>query len=205
MVLTQHLTMIQAIAYIFGSIGVLVTGLSALIALFSFRRYRQAFEADHERRMRDFSVQLIFKWNETTLVHRKEIEKAFPRLLDVSQSHPIDLTKQDARDIYHATYASDPAKFELRFHLFSLLNFLEAVAVAYEESVASKEIIKSTFEDALTRYYKSLENFRAVVKENRDDRDNWEPLTELMRNWATPPSQGKRAPHEKEKRLKGRC
>lgn len=175
------MTILQQIAWLAAAFGAMMAGMSTFFAYLTFRRQSASFIADHERSKKASAVDLILQWNQNTLIHRRSIETAFPGLLDRSTSRGVvELTKQQATNIYN----SDPKSpdWELRFNLIELLNFFEAVAVAFESGVADRKLIEDSFRGVLRNYYEALHNFIVVVKESRG-LNPWEPYVTLIRRW----------------------
>jgi len=172
---------LQQVSWVASSIGILATGCSAYLAYRSLNRQQKIVKADHDRSKRAFAVKLLLKWNNNTLVHRRAIEKAFPGLLDHKHGDYTQLTKKHATEIYNATN-NESELFELRFHIIELLNFFEAVAMAYENSVADQEILETSFKGTLNNYYIALHDFLAIVEDCRQYQP-WKPYITLVRRW----------------------
>jgi len=187
---------LQVIAWVAGSLGALVTGCSAFLAYRSLQRQQISFQADHDRSKRALGVNLILQWNASTLSHRRAIEKTFPGLIDRQDGKIVELTKQQAQEIYTAQPGSD--HFELRFHLIELLNFFEAVAVAYQHGVADQVLIDQCFKGTLLNYHGALHNFMKAVEKSRGY-NAWAPYENLINNWNANDKTRRPAPDEQQK------
>ena len=172
---------LQEAAWVATSVGAMIAGVSMFLAYRTLQRHHANFTADHDRSKKARAVDLILQWNENTLGHRRAIEAAFLGLLDKNKpGGVVQLSRQEATKIYNSQ--PNTLDWELRFHLIELLNFFEAVAVAWESGVADRELIERSFRGVLRNYYDGLHNFIAVVNELRET-DPWEPYVTLIRRW----------------------
>jgi hypothetical protein len=176
---------LQAASWVAGSLGLLFAGLSAFLAYLALRRNIAVFAADHDRSRKAQVLQLLLLWNDNVLKHRRAIEERFPGLLDIKRDFAgkVYLTEDHAREIYLSKPGSPD--WDLRFHLIELVNFLEAIAVAYLWGAADRRILDESFRPTIINYSNALRNFVHAVQTCRGH-DPWAPYTRLLKTWEQP-------------------
>src|SRR5712675_549681 len=104
--------------------GALVAAAGLFLTVWQLRR-------NHDWNRREYAGKMAADWNEKTSAHRRAIERVKPGLIDAdAKGQIIELTKQQARDIYCSTPRNpdEGDLWELRFHFVELLNHMEAIA-----------------------------------------------------------------------------
>ena len=151
--------------------------------------------SNHDWQRREYALNVIKDWNKNTSEHWQAVEKKFPHLRDVDRTggKVTELTKQQAKDIYTCE-PSDLDCWQLRYHLVELLNYLEYVALSYNQNVSDQDIIETCVKDAMIKYHDILKNVIEIV-EMCEGYLPWEPYTKLVENWKTKyyPSRSKTA------------
>jgi hypothetical protein len=190
---------LQTASWIAGSLGLLTAGLSAFLSFRVLIRNVVSFRADHDRSRRAEALKLLLIWNDNVLTHRRAIEKQFHGILDNDGgiSDKVYLTEEHATKIYLAKL-ENVDDWELRFHIIELINFLEAISVAYIWGIADRELIEFSFKPTILNYSKALQHFVAVVIACRGH-DPWKPYTELLELWKPATARLRRLPDESEK------
>jgi hypothetical protein len=86
---------------------------------------------------------------------------------------------------------------KIRFATFLLLNFMKNIAIAYQQELATREILDDSMKDFVVENTKALEKFiRAATSINNLHGINWKPLKDLVlaKNGDWNPENAKLAP-----------
>jgi hypothetical protein len=137
---------------------------------------------------------IVTDWNERTADHRRALEKHMAGLIDRRPGAPVQLTRDRAVAIYESEYGGAGGAndlWDVRFHLFELLNYFEVVAIAYRHSTADRLIIDDAFKQTLSRWFDVLNDFITIV-EDRRGYCPWQPYVDLVNEWRQPA--GRRPP-----------
>lgn len=152
----------------------------SITAIGVFMAY-QVLKSNHDWYRRKYSLDMLREWNEKVIGHAKEIEKFFPTLLDVDKKKDgIELTRERAIKIYTCT--PDHPDWNLRYHIYELLNHFEFVATAYFQGITDVQIIEQSFKEPLLRYHDRLSKFISIVEERRGHQP-WPPYIKLINKW----------------------
>jgi len=160
--------------------------ITSLVALVSIPIALWVFQDGHDWNRREYAANMIAEWNEQTGDHRKIIEKYKPGLIDIDSSgNIVEITKAEAREIYKSK-PNDP-KWEVRFSIIELLNYMEFISMSYFHRTGDQLMIEESYAQFLVPLHDTLKNFIDVVKEERGY-DPWKPYLDfvnILRN--TPP------------------
>lgn len=161
------------IAQMWNLVLITVTLIGVIATAFGVWMAYRTLRANHEWNRRQYIIDIMREWGVKAIAHAKEIEKAFPTLLDEDSSQEgNELTRKRAIEIY--TCKPDHPDWELRYHIYEILNYFEIVATAYLDGVADDKIIEGTFRDQMIRYYDRMHNFIKIVEERRGH-NPWPP------------------------------
>jgi hypothetical protein len=164
------------------AIANLAIALGVFVAWKQLAASRRQTRADHQRRMNEFTVNLILSWNEHTLEHRRALEARFPGLIDIQENGRIEqqITNAIAKEIYESK--PETPNWELRFSIIRLLNFFEAVAISCEAGATEERLIEASFRGVLTRYNEALHEYISVATRARGG-NPWKPFDDLVVSW----------------------
>ncbi len=156
----------------------------SVISILGFGLAYMTLRANHQWNRRSYAAKMISEWNARIKPVTMVIEEIKPQILDnqANSSLPREITQEEARAIY---YSSDPtsAEWKLKSTFMTLLNELEQIASAYENSVGDAYMIEKSFKETFVRWGDVLKNFIALYCLNRDYPEPWGPFHNLYARW----------------------
>lgn len=159
-------------------IGIIGTFIGVWIAVRSLRE-------NHEWNRRQYAMNIIVNWNQNTVEHAKAIEEQFPgiRYLDRMSGAMNEITLSRAIQILGAKPESED--FNVRFHIISLLNYFEYVALSASTQVADRDIIINTLSGPIRKWISVLHNFNNAVSQCWGFQP-WDGLLKTVEQWGDP-------------------
>ena len=161
------------------AVGSVSTAVGIFLALLTLRN-------THEWNRRQFTIQFLGNWNESTRKHFVALEKQFPEFFAV----PDFITKPDLMELWcldkneakKLIEVKSESEIELRGHLVELLNYFEGIASAYEQYVVDREAV---VDSAGTVILDFCVYFQPFIEEMRkiNRRDPWPPLSRVVELW----------------------
>lgn len=143
----------------------------------------KALVANHDWNRRRSAADLLGRWNEHTLQHRKVIEAWKPGIIDYTQdarARPI-IAPLEASEVYRANPSQQ--LWNIRFAIIELLNFFEEIASSVQHHVADEQIIKGSISIPMKRYYEALLPYVRVVTHEESNSNPWTPLSQQLETW----------------------
>jgi hypothetical protein len=166
-----------------GSVGTLIGAIFVVITL----------RADHDWRRRQYAAELLNHWNDITADHSKAIEETFPHLRDVDKTtnQVNELTREISKKIC-ACRPDEKEYWNVKFHIFELLNHLECVVSAYNHQVADSIMINTCLKEPILVWMKIFKNFLDVVAECEGFQP-WQQLIEQSNEWKRTPGKKRKS------------
>jgi hypothetical protein len=154
---------------------------------------RVALDLDYKWRRTTAAIDLMRDWNEKVTWHRDLVVELGRKLYGPSNGtdfiRPIE---GDEPDLLWNAVADDPdpkqqMRAKINTSLLSLLNYFEYLSSAILNGSVEQAIIKTSFQDPMKRWHKSLHDYIDYVddKTGRLDKNpvTWRPYCDLMRQW----------------------
>jgi hypothetical protein len=180
-------TITVILRYLFGesilqtliAVGSASTAIAIFIAILTLRD-------SHEWNRRQYTIEFLRDWNESTREHFIELELQFPEFFEVPdyindpammESWCID--KNRSTEIIKE---KSEKNIKLRDHLIRLLNYFEGIASAYEQHVVDRDEIEDSAATVILDFWVYFQPFIEEMRRvNR--RDPWPPLSRIVDLW----------------------
>ncbi|MDF1660540.1 MAG: DUF4760 domain-containing protein [Planctomycetota bacterium] len=162
-------------------------------AIGSFAIYKAILENNEEARAgnewnrRQTTITMIKEWNDQARSHIKFLREKYSDLSDFDWKASDEVLK---KKLFHKDEAkkvllgeSEESR-EIRDRLFTLFNYFEYVATAYEKEVVDKQAIEVSFKGVILNTYTYFNAFVQIMREERKY-EPWLPLALLVSKWTT--------------------
>ncbi len=166
------------------TLGILLVALSIYVSWRSFQEQQRSFHDQHEWNRRQYTSELLGRFNAELKDHRAPIMQAFPGLYHQVSSAPP--SHEECRKILKAQKGDFSVRgvdaFELRNHIVSVLNYFENVTLAWESQTGNQDTIKESLSLTILRWHDFFHNF---ILEANDEMggDAWPPLNRVVGTW----------------------
>lgn len=160
-------------------VGWAFTITTILLAYKSLKANHRTLETNQAWNRKHYALQMLVSWNQHTIEHRQAIEAWKPGLINASRKRgKVVFSDEEAAALYTSKSAESAS---VRLHIVQLLNYLEYVAVAYEENIAEQSVIEDSFKDIMLAYYDALTPYLKHAEEH--GRQPWQLFVKTMLSW----------------------
>jgi len=137
---------------------------------------------------RQYTVELLDNWNDSTRKHFLALKKEFPEYFAVPdfittpalmESWCLDKTK--AKELAEV---NSEHEVDLRGHIVALLNYFEGIALAYEQYVVDRDAIDDSVGTVILDFCVYFQPFIEEMRKN-NRRDPWPPVSRTVELWLT--------------------
>jgi hypothetical protein len=175
---------IKLVLQVCQTLGIILVALSIYVSWRSFQEQQRSFHDQHEWNRRQFTSELLGRFNAELKDHRAPIMQAFPGLFNQDSSEPP--SRDECRKILKAKKGQFSIKgvdaFELRNHIVSVLNYFEDLTLAWESQTGDQATIKDSVSITILRWHDFFHNFILEVNDELGG-DAWPPLNRVVGTW----------------------
>lgn len=166
------------------TLGILLVAFSIYVSWRSLQEQQRGVNDQHEWNRRQYTIELLSRFNAELKDHRAPVMDAFPGLYFQDNSGPP--TRDQCRRIRQAKKGDFSIRgvdaFELRNHIVSVFNYFENLALAWESQTGNRDAIKDSVSLVILRWHDFFHNFILEVNEEMKG-DPWPPLTRVVGTW----------------------
>ncbi len=169
---------------VFQTVGILLVAVSLYFSWRTLKAEQKSMIAQHEWNRRQYTAQVLGRWDEAIKDHRNPIVEAFPGLV---QDAYADIPSQDrCRRIREAKKGEFKVNgvdaFELRAHIISVFDYFEDLAIAWDTQTGNQKTIEESVAGAILRWH---DFFRYFIQDMKQEMkyDSWPALTRTVEIW----------------------
>ena len=169
---------------VLGAVGICV-GVFAIFKALSDNN--EELRASNDWKKQLTTINMIKEWNDHARSHIKFLREKYSDLSDFDWKASEELlakslfTSEEAKALFEG---KSEEQGELRDRLFSLFNYFEYVATAYEKEVIDKQAVEVSFKGTILNTYTYFNPFVQIMRKERKY-EPWLPLALLVSKWMT--------------------
>ncbi|WP_375769366.1 hypothetical protein NR798_00370 [Archangium gephyra] len=145
---------------------------------------KQSLQDDHEYKRRQYSAELISKWDERTLVARTAIMRRWSDCYKNNEAIP----RKDIDAEFEAATRQQGTSDLMVQHIGTLLNYLDDLALAVQYQVGDEVMLRAAFDSTFKRWMRVLGEYRTHIQGVRKI-SPWAGLDYLDARWKQPATQ----------------
>jgi hypothetical protein len=172
------------------SVLVVVIGIgSLLIGARELENTQEALQQANNLSKKRYATDLITQWNKDTPEPKGRVHHSFPDLVTGAygaDGKPACLCSEWSESEWDTLYVEgrvgDVDRRQLREDIVWMLNYFEAVAVAYDRGLADSEIIEDSLKSLMVRWHECFGGFM-LESFKRHRRNSWRALSRRVQAW----------------------